>query len=195
MFLVEPPDGAADATGDVDETSIRESGSPDVVEEPDVPDVLDEQAPDADTAPVPADDTQRLLFGRAPSCLACAINQNSCLGVDGGDDLTCDVFAGDQKAACLAQLSCILATSPLCGVTAKKPTCLCGASTVATCEADAGAVGACASQYFAAFGTHDVTTIVSPVNFLSGDQPGGVANLLVQCLDFAFGPCSSCFAE
>jgi hypothetical protein len=147
--------------------------------------------------------TEQALYNIDPTCLACAL-ANDALTVTGGDGSNCeekldstlamaavDQFDPAASANCIATLTCALTTGCAAADTGDTTPCLCGTVDDVTCSSDTGSTvlkGNCTADYYAGYGTMDVTQFVS--SFYDPNTSPGSANNLVYALS---GVCLSCF--
>jgi hypothetical protein len=147
-------------------------------------------APPHDAAPPVT--TLSILSGKNAECLACA-QTNGC--VDTG--VLCEASAGNAAAGpaagdarsqlCLDTLSCVIGAN--CAASGTGSPCYCGAARGTTCLSAGAADGACRSQEERGLETTDPVSIAT--GFGNTVLGGGVANVLVQCLNDS--ACTTCF--
>jgi hypothetical protein len=115
----------------------------------------------------PLTPTEQLLYNISPDCLSCALT-NDLLDVSGSGANCEQAFDTSDANICLATLTCVLHSG--CDATGDSTSCLCGTVDAGACYVDTGGTplnGPCAQDYYAAYGTHDVTQFVNLLDDVS----------------------------
>jgi hypothetical protein len=111
--------------------------------------------------------TEQLLYNISPDCLSCA-QTNDLFDVSSNGANCEQTFDTTDANICLATLTCVLHSG--CDATGDPTSCLCGTIDAGTCYADTGGTplnGACTTDYYAAYGTHDVNQFLGSLDDVS----------------------------